>query len=130
MSSSEDEGSANAGDYDEWSDDGKDGRAQSLFSPELLPDSAAAIAHDACSHGFDLAKFRLQVRHAPPSVAALLSDMGVAEHTCRICTAWHCQGHIRLNVRPDPSPSPEVSGFAVSHAESGAAEALGRVWGH
>lgn len=98
MSSSE--GSADAGEYDEWSDDGEDGQAQSLFSPEVLPDSAAAIAHDACSHDFDLAKFRLQARHAPP-IPCL--TWGVAEQT----------GYAPLSTAT-ASPSPPFEMFGVA----------------
>lgn len=65
MSSSEDDEVADAGGYEEWSDDGEDAKAVSLFSSQILPDSSAAIAYDASHHGFDLAKFRLQV-HVPP----------------------------------------------------------------
>ena len=61
MSSSDDEDVADAGGYEEWSDDGEEERAQSLFSADLFPDSSAAIAYDEANHNFDLAKFRLEV---------------------------------------------------------------------
>jgi hypothetical protein len=35
--------------------------AQSLFSPAMLPDAAAAVAHDTSEHGFDLLRYASEV---------------------------------------------------------------------
>ena len=63
MSVSDEDEVGDAGGYGDWSDEDND-PAQSLFSDQKLPNSAAAIAHDAKHHNFDLARFRTQVSTA------------------------------------------------------------------
>lgn len=55
-------------DWDDWTSQpdagdagGDDDAATSLFDGRVLPTVAAALAHDAAEHGFDLAAFRKKV---------------------------------------------------------------------
>ena len=71
MSSTSSSSSPSDDDWDDWGAStnpndagdgaGDDDAAVSLFDGRVLPSAAAALAHDAAEHGFDLAAFRSKV---------------------------------------------------------------------
>ena len=67
-SSSDEDIQSEQNDWEDWrvQDDDSEQATYSLFDDIMLPTADAAMDYDASSHGFDLRKFRVQVRRPCP----------------------------------------------------------------
>ncbi len=69
-------------DWSDWGDDDNEEATKSLFSDAVLPSARHAIEHDAREYGFDLRRFRAQVRQCTPGAHIAVRYRGVFNIIC------------------------------------------------